>query len=66
MTRLSLWAQGSQSMLGVSRVAGQGLRHLFVDDHIYLHASFRSSLDDLVEAPFLIEKCWASQEEFRG
>jgi len=53
-----------ERMLGVSRVACQGLLNFLVDDYIHLHSSFRGTFNYLVEAPLLVEVRWSLEEEF--
>lgn len=66
MARCPLRTKGSQGMLGMSRIAGQGLLNLLVDDDIDLDSTLGGTLDDLVEPPFLIEKGRAAQKQLRG
>jgi hypothetical protein len=49
-------------MFGVGRITRQSLLDLLVDDDIDLNASFCGAFDDLVQAPFLVEEGWATQE----
>ena len=58
--------KSTQSMLGMGRVAGQGLLDFLVDNDIDLNTTLGGTFDGLIESPFLIEKGRSSQEELRG
>lgn len=62
---IALGAQRSECMLGMRRVTRQSLLNLLVDDDIDLHASLSSSLDGLIESPFLVEVGRSTKEKFR-
>ena len=50
-------------MLGVGTVASQGLRDLFINYHKNLDTGFGSSLEHLIESPFLIVVGWSSEKQ---
>jgi hypothetical protein len=52
-------------MLGVSRIAGQGLLDLLVDAHVDLDALLGLSLDELVKSVLLSRVRWATEEQLR-
>lgn len=54
MTRGPLRTQIAQGMFGVCRVTGKSLINLLIDDHVDLHASLGATLEDMIEAPFLV------------
>lgn len=56
-------AECSEGLLGMGRVAGQGLVDLFIDDNVDVYATFSSTLQDLVEAPFLGKVRRSAQEK---
>ena len=65
MTRSTFRTQEPQRMFGVSRVARESLLDLFVDNDIDLNTTFSSTLNGLVQPPFLVEVWWTAEEELR-
>ena len=63
MAWAALGTQRAECVLGVGRVAGQRLLDFFVDDDIDLDAPFSSSLDGLVESPFLAKVGRSTKED---
>ena len=62
ISRLPFFAQPSERMLRVRRIAADGLIDLLVDHDVDFDSSFGSSFENLVEPPFLIVEWRTTQE----
>lgn len=64
MTGSTLRAKCSKSSLGMSRIAGQGLVNLLIDDNVDMDTTLSCTLQHLVETPLLRVVRGSAQEEF--